>query len=103
MRLELQDKPKLFPGLSTGDDLRIASNRLKAFRFACPMLQIGQPLSQVPNLHLGQHDRHQNLTVVAHQAWGMAPAEIAADYDLTPEQVTEALAFYEAHRGEIEA
>jgi uncharacterized protein (DUF433 family) len=41
--------------------------------------------------------------VVAHQAWGMAPAEIAADYDLTAEQVTEALAFYDAHRGEIEA
>ena len=41
--------------------------------------------------------------VVAHQTWAMAPAEIAADYDLTPEQVTEALAFYEAHRGEIEA
>ncbi len=33
----------------------------------------------------------------------MAPSEIAADYDLTPEQVAEALAFYEAHRGEIEA
>ncbi|HET9209727.1 MAG TPA: DUF433 domain-containing protein [Thermoanaerobaculia bacterium] len=41
--------------------------------------------------------------VVAHQVWRMAPPEIAADYELTPEQVTDALAFYEAHRGEIEA
>jgi uncharacterized protein (DUF433 family) len=41
--------------------------------------------------------------VVAHQIWSMDPSEIAADYDLTVEQVTDALAFYDAHRGEIEA
>ena len=41
--------------------------------------------------------------VVVHQAWSMDAAEIAADYDLTAEQVADALAFYEAHRGEIEA
>jgi uncharacterized protein (DUF433 family) len=41
--------------------------------------------------------------VVAHQVWRMSPPEIAADYELTPEQVTDALAFYEAHRGEIGA
>lgn len=40
--------------------------------------------------------------VVAHQIWSTSPPEIAADYDLTLEQVAEALAFYEAHRGEIE-
>jgi uncharacterized protein (DUF433 family) len=41
--------------------------------------------------------------VVAHRLWSLDPAEIAANYDLSPEQVTDALAFYEAHRGEIEA
>lgn len=41
--------------------------------------------------------------VIARQVWKMGPTEIAADYDLTPEQVTNALSFYEAHRGEIEA
>jgi uncharacterized protein (DUF433 family) len=41
--------------------------------------------------------------VVAHQIWSMDPAEIVADYDLTTEQVADALGFYEAHRGEIEA
>jgi len=41
--------------------------------------------------------------VVAHQSWRMGPPEIAADYGLTAEQVTEAFAFYDAHRGEIEA
>lgn len=41
--------------------------------------------------------------VVARRSWGMSPSEIAIDYDLTEPQVSEALAFYEAHRGEIEA
>ncbi len=41
--------------------------------------------------------------VVATQAWGLSPAQIAAEYDLTEAQVQDALAFYEAHRQEIEA
>lgn len=41
--------------------------------------------------------------VVAARRWGMTPDEIAADYGLTAAQVTEALAFYEAHRAEIDA
>jgi hypothetical protein len=32
----------------------------------------------------------------------MGTAEIAEDYGLTEEQVADALAFYEAHRGEVE-
>jgi uncharacterized protein (DUF433 family) len=41
--------------------------------------------------------------VVAAQQWEMTPARIAAEYDLTEAQVNEALAFYEAHRAEIDA
>ena len=41
--------------------------------------------------------------VVAAQQWEMTPAQIAAEYGLTEAQVNEALAFYEAHRAEIEA
>jgi len=41
--------------------------------------------------------------VVATQAWELSPAQIAAEYDLTEAQVQDALAFYEAHRQEIEA
>lgn len=41
--------------------------------------------------------------VVAARSWGMSSSQIAEDYGLTQEQVQEALAFYEAHRGEIEA
>jgi uncharacterized protein (DUF433 family) len=41
--------------------------------------------------------------VLAAQHWGMAPAEIASEYGLTELQVDECLAFYEAHRAEIDA
>ena len=41
--------------------------------------------------------------VVASKQWGMTPAQIAAEYGLTEAQVNEALAFYEAHRGEVDA
>ena len=42
--------------------------------------------------------------VVATQHWEMSPAQIADDYEvLTERQVTEALAFYAAHRSEIDA
>ena len=41
--------------------------------------------------------------VVASTTWEMPPEAIADDYSLTLKQVEEALAFYEAHRAEIEA
>jgi len=41
--------------------------------------------------------------VGAARSWGMSPAEIADQYDLPESQVKEALAFYEAHRSEIDA
>jgi uncharacterized protein (DUF433 family) len=41
--------------------------------------------------------------VTAAQHWEQAPEQIAADYGITESQVKEALAFYEAHRPEIDA
>jgi uncharacterized protein (DUF433 family) len=42
--------------------------------------------------------------VIATQHWEMSPAQIADDYEVLSErQVTEALAFYHAHRSEIDA
>jgi len=41
--------------------------------------------------------------VGAARSWGMAPTEIADQYDLPESQVREAMAFYEAHRIEIDA
>jgi uncharacterized protein (DUF433 family) len=45
--------------------------------------------------------RVQTVAVAA-ERWQMAPAEIAAEYDLSEAQVEEALAFYAAHRAEID-
>lgn len=41
--------------------------------------------------------------VIAHQKWQLTVEEIVAEYGLSKAQVAEALAFYEAHRQEIEA
>ncbi|MCB0050440.1 MAG: DUF433 domain-containing protein [Caldilinea sp.] len=40
--------------------------------------------------------------VVANERWEQPPAEIAAAYDISERQVSEALGFYAAHRSEIE-
>jgi len=58
----------------------------------------GQP---IPTLQ-GTSLRVRTL-VVCHHDWGMDPAEIAHDYDLPEVRVREALAFYAAHRSEIES
>ena len=41
--------------------------------------------------------------VVAVRQWGLTPAQVAAEYSLTEAQVDDALAFYVAHRTEIDA
>lgn len=58
----------------------------------------GQP---VPVLR-GAGIRVQTVVVSARE-WGLSPTQIADEYDLTGVQVKDALAFYEAHRQEIEA
>jgi uncharacterized protein (DUF433 family) len=50
----------------------------------------------------GTRLRVQTLAIAADK-WGLSPKEIANDYDLSEAQVNEALAFYEAHRQEIDA
>jgi uncharacterized protein (DUF433 family) len=42
------------------------------------------------------------VVVVASQKWGLSPDQIALEYGITEKQVNEALAFYAAHREEIE-
>ena len=46
--------------------------------------------------------RVQTLVIDVHQA-GITPAQVAAEYDLPEARVVEALAFYAAHRAEIDA
>jgi len=46
--------------------------------------------------------RVQTVVVAARQ-WGMEPGQIAAEFGLAEAQVKEAVAFYDAHRAEIDA
>lgn len=46
--------------------------------------------------------RVQTLVVAAH-TWGWAPPQIAAEYDLPVAHIEEAVAFYAAHPGAIDA
>jgi uncharacterized protein (DUF433 family) len=39
---------------------------------------------------------------IAHEQWGMSAADIAAEYELSAAQVEAGLAFFAAHRAEIE-
>ena len=39
---------------------------------------------------------------IAHESWGMTSAQIAEEYGLTQREIDEALAFFAAHRAEIE-
>ena len=41
--------------------------------------------------------------IIAEQTWGLSATQIAAEWGLSECQVTEALAFYAAHRAEIDA
>lgn len=41
--------------------------------------------------------------VLASRSWNLSSSEIAEEYDLAEDQIADALAFYEAHRGEIDA
>jgi uncharacterized protein (DUF433 family) len=58
----------------------------------------GQPTAVVRGTGL----RVQTLVVAAH-TWGLTPAQLAAEYDLSVTQIEEALAFADAHQSEIDA
>ncbi|HLO48427.1 MAG TPA: DUF433 domain-containing protein [Kamptonema sp.] len=40
--------------------------------------------------------------VIAATKWGLSPQQVAVEYDLSENQVNQALAFYEVHRQEID-
>jgi uncharacterized protein (DUF433 family) len=46
--------------------------------------------------------RVQTIAIAA-RAWGLSVTQITEEWDLSERQVTEALAFYAAHRAEIDA
>ena len=58
----------------------------------------GQPAPLLQGLAI----RVQTI-VVCHHEWGMTSPQIAEDYGVPESRVKEALAFYQAHRAEIDA
>ena len=68
-----------------------------------PLVSYRMGASGVPTAVVaGTGVRVQTLHIAATH-WGRTPAEIAEDYRLSKELVTQALAFAQAHRREIEA
>jgi uncharacterized protein (DUF433 family) len=68
-----------------------------------PEIAMRQGASRVPTpIIKGTNIRVQTI-VIAHTRWQQSPSKIATEYDLTETQVQNALAFYEAHRTEIDA
>ena len=68
-----------------------------------PEIAMRMGASRIPTPVIkGTNIRVQTIAI-AHARWQQSPSKIATEYDLTETQVQNALAFYEAHRTEIEA
>ena len=70
---------------------------------AFPQITYRRGASGVPTPALRGTGIRVQTVVVAAKGWELSPGKIAADYDLAESQVKEALAFYDAHRVEIDA
>ncbi len=76
-------------------------NRLNDPRFPLIVYRRGAAGAPVPVL-ARTHLRVQTL-IAALTQWGYSEEQAAQEFDLTPAEVREALAFYEAHRAEIDS
>lgn len=86
---------------SVAEKVGSLKQRMDDPRFAGIVYRYGTSGIPTPVLR-GTGLRVQTLVIdVRHQ--GMTPAQAAADYELSEARVVEALAFYDAHRSEIDA
>jgi uncharacterized protein (DUF433 family) len=58
----------------------------------------GQPVAKIR----GTNIRVQTI-VIANRDWGLSVPQIAENYDLAESQIEDVIAFYQAHRQEIDA
>jgi uncharacterized protein (DUF433 family) len=70
---------------------------------AFPQITYRRGASGIPAAVLRGTGIRVQTIAVANIHWEMSPEDIAGEYDLSQKQVEEALAFFEAHRAEIEA
>ena len=69
---------------------------------AFPLITYRRGASGIPTPVLQGTGIRVQTIAIAYASWEMEPGIIAEDYDLTIKQVEEALAFFAAHRSEIE-
>ena len=86
---------------SLAEKLGSLKQQLDDPRFPQITYRLGASRWPVPVLR-GTGIRVQTLAI-ASQVWGLSAEEIAAEYDLAAAQVADALAFYAAHRREVDA
>ena len=85
---------------AVAEKVGILKQRLDDPRF--PKITYGRGASGIPSpLIRGMGVRVQTI-VTAAQTCGMAPDQIAEEYDLDLETINQALAFYQAHQAEID-
>lgn len=70
---------------------------------AFPLITYRRGASGIPTPVVNGTGLRVQTLVTAHETWRMTAPEIADEYDLSLRQVEEALAFFAAHRPEIEA
>jgi uncharacterized protein (DUF433 family) len=68
-----------------------------------PQIMYRRGAAGVPTAVLRGTGLRVQTVVVANRQWGLTTEQVSAEYDLTESQVEEALAFYEAHRAELDA
>ncbi len=76
-------------------------NRLNDPRY--PDIVYRRGLAGMPTPVLARTHLRVQTVVVAVNVWGYSTEQAAREFDLTPAEVRQALAFYEAHRVEIDA
>lgn len=69
---------------------------------AFPQITYRRGTSGIPMPVLRSTGLRVQAVAIAHESWGMTPAAIAEEYGLTQRQIENALAFFDAHRAEIE-
>ena len=90
------------PALQTAHLVRFRLvDRLDDLAFPGITYRVGASREPTPVIR-GTGIRVQTI-VIAVQVWGESTAQVAEEYELGERQVTECLAFYAAHRAEVDA
>jgi len=85
---------------SVAEKVAAARAQLNDPRF--PNIIYRRDAAGIPTPVIARRRVRVQTVVLAVQQWGFSPEQAAQEFDLTLAEVREALAFYEAHRAEID-